>query len=215
MAAKKKHKLVERKVNDLIPYVNNSRVHDEEQVIQICSSIKEFGFTNPVLIDEENGIIAGHGRLMAAKKLELKTVPCIVLEGLSEAQKKAYVIADNSIALNSSWDMDKLSLELESLKTEDFDLDLLGFDENFFQVSTDEFFDVPDAPPASGDSDSGDREPRRTDEGYSAFELVMLHENKLRLIEVINEIKNDLSITATEDALMVLVDRYVSQEEIH
>ncbi|WP_175404695.1 ParB/Srx family N-terminal domain-containing protein, partial [Endozoicomonas atrinae] len=192
MAAKKKHKLVERKVNDLIPYVNNSRIHDEEQVIQICSSIKEFGFTNPVLIDEENGIIAGHGRLMAAKKLELKTVPCIVLEGLSEAQKKAYVIADNSIALNSSWDMDKLSLELESLKTEDFDLDLLGFDENFFQVSTDEFFDVPDAPPASGDSDSGDREPRRTDEGYSAFELVMLHENKLRLIEVINEIKNDL-----------------------
>ncbi len=214
MAAKKKHKLVDKKVNDLIPYVNNSRLHDEEQIIQICSSIKEFGFTNPVLIDEENGIIAGHGRLMAAKKLELKTVPCIVLVGLSEAQKKAYVIADNSIALNSSWDMDKLTLEMESLKTEDFDLDLLGFDENFFQVSTDEFFDVPDAPKASDDDDP-DRERRRTDEGYSAFELVMLHENKLRLIEVINEIKNDLSITATEDALMVLVDRYVSQEEIH
>ncbi|WP_257285167.1 ParB/Srx family N-terminal domain-containing protein [Endozoicomonas sp. SESOKO1] len=214
MTAKKKHKLVEKKVSDLIPYVNNSRVHDEEQIIQICSSIKEFGFTNPVLIDGENGVIAGHGRLMAAKKLELKTVPCIVLADLTEAQKKAYVIADNQIALNSSWDMEKLNLEMESLEAVDFDLDLLGFDENFFQVSTDEFFDVPEAPKASDDDDP-DRERKRTDDGYSAFELIMLHDNKLKLIEVINQIKNDLSITATEDALMVLVDKYVSQEEIH
>ncbi|MGO0304997.1 ParB/Srx family N-terminal domain-containing protein [Endozoicomonas acroporae] len=129
--AAKKYKMVDRKVSDLIPYVNNSRVHDEEQIIQICSSIKEFGFTNPVLIDEENGIIAGHGRLMAAKKLNLKTVPCIVLAGLSEAQKKAYVIADNSIALNSSWDMDVLSREVEALQAEDFDLNLLGFKDDF------------------------------------------------------------------------------------
>ncbi|MBO9484129.1 ParB N-terminal domain-containing protein [Salinisphaera sp. G21_0] len=129
--AAKKYKMVDRKVSDLIPYVNNSRVHDEEQIIQICSSIKEFGFTNPVLIDEENGIIAGHGRLMAAKKLNLKTVPCIVLAGLSEAQKKAYVIADNSIALNSSWNMDVLSREVEALQAEDFDLNLLGFKDDF------------------------------------------------------------------------------------
>ena len=129
--AAKKYPMVDRKVSDLIPYVNNSRIHSEEQVIQICSSIKEFGFTNPVLIDEENGIIAGHGRLMAAKKLKLKTVPCIVLAGLSEAQKKAYVIADNSIALNSSWDMDMLSREVEALQAEDFDLNLLGFDDDF------------------------------------------------------------------------------------
>ncbi|USE34098.1 ParB/Srx family N-terminal domain-containing protein [Endozoicomonas sp. SCSIO W0465] len=123
--------MVEKKVSDLIPYVNNSRVHDEEQIIQICSSIKEFGFTNPVLIDEENGVIAGHGRLMAAKKLNLKTVPCIVLAGLSKAQKKAYVIADNSIALNSSWNMDVLSREVEALQAEDFDLNMLGFNDDF------------------------------------------------------------------------------------
>ncbi|WP_067582375.1 ParB/Srx family N-terminal domain-containing protein [Endozoicomonas ascidiicola] len=129
--AAKKYKMVEKKVSDLIPYVNNSRVHDEEQIIQICSSIKEFGFTNPVLIDEDNGIIAGHGRLMAAKKLNLKTVPCIVLAGLSEAQKKAYVIADNSIALNSSWNMEVLSREVEALQAEDFDLNLLGFKDDF------------------------------------------------------------------------------------
>ncbi len=127
----KDHKVVKRKVGDLIPYVNNSRVHDDEQVIQICSSIKEFGFTNPVLIDESNGIIAGHGRLMAAKKLGLKTVPCILLAGLSEAQKKAYVIADNAIALNSSWDMEKLALEVEALQTDDFDLNMLGFNDDF------------------------------------------------------------------------------------
>lgn len=127
----KDHKIVRRKVGDLIPYVNNSRVHDEEQVIQICSSIKEFGFTNPVLIDDDNGIIAGHGRLMAAKKLDLKTVPCIVLAGLSEAQKKAYIIADNAIALNSSWDMEKLSLEVEALQADDFDLNMLGFNDDF------------------------------------------------------------------------------------
>ena len=129
--AAKKYKMVEKKVTDLIPYVNNSRVHDEEQIIQICSSIKEFGFTNPVLIDEENGIIAGHGRLVAAKKLNLKTVPCIVLAGLSEAQKKAYVISDNSIALNASWNMEMLSREVEALQAEDFDLNLLGFDDDF------------------------------------------------------------------------------------
>lgn len=145
--AAKKYKMVDRKVSDLIPYVNNSRVHDEEQIIQICSSIKEFGFTNPVLIDEENEIIAGHGRLMAAKKLNLKTVPCIVLAGLSEAQKKAYVIADNSIALNSSWDMDVLSREVEALQAEDFDLNLLGFKDDFMVTLFDDPAPEPEQKP--------------------------------------------------------------------
>ena len=113
-------------------------------MIQICSSIREFGFTNPVLIDEDNGIIAGHGRLMAAKKLELKTVPCLVLAGLSEAQKKAYVIADNSIALNSSWDMEKLSLEVDSLRAEDFNVDLLGFSDDFIISLGDEPAEQPE-----------------------------------------------------------------------
>lgn len=117
-----------RKVTDLIPYVNNSRTHSEEQVTQIASSIKEFGFTNPILIDDEGGIIAGHGRLMAAKKLGLTEVPTIVLEGLTEAQKKAYVIADNRLALNAGWDTTSLTAELERLKELDFDLDILGFD---------------------------------------------------------------------------------------
>lgn len=116
-----------RSVNDLIPYVNNSRTHSEEQVKQVASSIREFGFTNPILIDEDNGIIAGHGRLMAANKLALDEVPTITLTGLTEAQKKAYVIADNKLALNSGWDEDTLRNEIQHLSEIEFDLELLGF----------------------------------------------------------------------------------------
>ena len=117
-----------RNINDLIPYVNNSRTHSDEQVTQIASSIKEFGFTNPVLIDEKGGVIAGHGRIAAGKKLGLEQVPTITLEGLTDAQRKAYVIADNKLALNADWDFDLLKIEIESLQEDDFKLDLLGFD---------------------------------------------------------------------------------------
>jgi hypothetical protein len=115
-------------VQDLIPYVGNSRTHSDTQIAQVASSIKEFGFTNPILIDESNGIIAGHGRLMAAKKLGLSEVPTITLEGLTEAQKKAYVIADNKLALNAGWDEQTLMTELQQLQKLDFDLELTGFD---------------------------------------------------------------------------------------
>ena len=119
--------IVYRSIDDLIPYVNNSRTHSDEQVTQIASSIREFGFTNPVLIDEQGGIIAGHGRLMAAKKLKLEQVPTITLVGLSDAQRKAYVIADNKLALNAGWDLELLKIEIDELKDLDFDIDLLGF----------------------------------------------------------------------------------------
>lgn len=125
------YKQIISQVSDLIPYVNNSRTHSEEQVNQIASSIKEFGFTNPILIDEQGGIIAGHGRVLAANKLKIDTLPCIILAGLTEAQKKAYIITDNQLALNSGWDLDTLKLELENLKELDFDLELLGFDDYF------------------------------------------------------------------------------------
>lgn len=117
------------KTDKLIPYARNSRTHSESQVAQIAGSIREFGFTNPVLIDNENGIIAGHGRVMAAQKLGLKEVPCIRLSHLTETQRKAYVIADNKLALNSGWDEGMLALELAELKDDDFDLSLIGFDD--------------------------------------------------------------------------------------
>lgn len=119
--------IVYKKVNELIPYINNSRTHSEEQVNQIVASINEFGFTNPILIDEKDNIIAGHGRLLASKKLKMEEVPCIVLSGLTESQKKAYIIADNKMALNAEWDDELLKIELENLKELDFDLELTGF----------------------------------------------------------------------------------------
>ena len=123
----------------LIPYVNNSRTHSDKQVTEIASSIKEFGFTNPVLIDKENTIIAGHGRLLASKKLGLKKVPTILLENLSEAQKKAYIIADNKLALNAGWDEELLSIELK-------ELDELGYDTSLTGFSEDELSDILDKP---------------------------------------------------------------------
>lgn len=118
-----------KSVDELIPYSKNARLHSEAQVAQIAASIIEFGFTNPVLIDGEKGIIAGHGRLMAAKKLGLKEVPVVVLDHLSETQKKAYIIADNKLAENAGWDEEILASELADLKDENFNLDLIGFED--------------------------------------------------------------------------------------
>ena len=128
-----------KKTSDLIPYVNNTRTHSDEQVNQIASSIKEFGFTNPVLLDEKDGVIAGHGRIMAAKLLKMEEVPTITLIGLTEAQIKAYIIADNKIALNSGWDEDLLQLELMSLDELGFDYSELGFDFEFEDVIDEDF----------------------------------------------------------------------------
>jgi len=117
----------EIEVSKLIPYINNARTHSESQINQIAASIKEFGFRNPILIDGDNGIIAGHGRVMAAKKLGLTTIPYIDCSDLTEAQKKAYIIADNKIALNAGWDEELLKLELEDIEVSDIDMELLGF----------------------------------------------------------------------------------------
>ena len=120
-------KIEQVKLDALIPYARNSRTHSDAQVAQIAASIKEFGFTNPVLIDETGSIIAGHGRVMAARKLAIADVPSIRLTHLTEAQKKAYVIADNKLALNAGWDDEMLAVELTDLKDMGFDLDLTGF----------------------------------------------------------------------------------------
>ena len=114
-------------IETLIPYANNARTHSEAQVAQIAASIREFGFNNPVLIDEQSGIIAGHGRVLAARKLELDSVPCIRLNHLSETQRRAYIIADNKLAINAGWDDELLALEFEGLGEEGFDLELTGF----------------------------------------------------------------------------------------
>ena len=116
-------------IDRLIPFATNPRTHSEAQIAQIAASIREFGFTNPILVDSKAGVIAGHGRLLAARKLNLAEVPVIVLDHLTENQKRAYVIADNKLALNAGWDEELLRLELAALRDEDFGLDVLGFED--------------------------------------------------------------------------------------
>ena len=146
-------KIIEIKLNDLVPYTGNSRTHSDQQVNQIAASIKEFGFTNPVLVDTEGGIIAGHGRVMAAQKLGLDAVPTICLDHLSDAQRRAYVIADNKLALNAGWNEEALAAEIARLTEEDFDINLLGFDDSEIDLllnETDEGLndgdEIPDEP---------------------------------------------------------------------
>ena len=111
----------------LVPYERNARTHSAEQVAQIAASIQEFGFTNPILVDSDDGILAGHGRLAAAKDLGLAEVPVVVLDHLTPTQRRAYVIADNKLALNAGWDVDMLASEIEELQAVEFDLSLLGW----------------------------------------------------------------------------------------
>lgn len=128
MTAQQKLKIVYRPLKDLIPYAKNARLHSELQIAQIAASIKEFGFNQPILLDGKNGIIAGHGRFEAAFKLAMHEVPTIDLAHLTETQKRAYVIADNKIALNSEWDREMLALEIGDLRDAGYDLGILAFD---------------------------------------------------------------------------------------
>lgn len=146
---------IEKKnIDSLIPYARNSRTHSDEQISQVAASIKEFGWTNPVLLDGDNGIIAGHGRVMAAKKLGITEIPCIELSHLTEAQKRAYIIADNKLALNAGWDDEMLAVEFAELDDLGFDLSLTGFDDVEIDALTPEIIeegltdedDVPDLP---------------------------------------------------------------------
>jgi len=130
MASNKFPTIKTKSIDLLIPYARNSRTHSDVQVGQIAASIKEFGFLNPVIIDGDNGIIAGHGRVLAAKKLGMTELPCVEASHLTDTQRRAYIIADNKLALNAGWDDEMLRLEFDELSSAGFDLDLTGFHES-------------------------------------------------------------------------------------
>ena len=140
--------IVQQPLEALLPYARNSRTHSDEQVAQIAASIREFGFTNPVLVDGANGIVAGHGRVMAAKLLGLAEAPTVNVGWMTEAQRRAYVIADNQIALNAGWDMDALAAEMADLDGAGFDLAVLGLDADELDAIMGE--GEPEAEPAAG-----------------------------------------------------------------
>lgn len=142
-----KHVIEYIKVTDLKHYARNARTHSEAQIAQLIASIREFGFTNPVLVDENNELIAGHGRTTAAAQMGLADVPAIRLSGLTDAQKKALRLADNRLALNAAWDEELLRIELDELVSLDYDLDLMGFDEAEIEILLgDDWADAPTAP---------------------------------------------------------------------
>ena len=116
-------------IDKLIPYINNARTHSPEQINKLRSSLREFGFINPVIVDKDYNIIAGHGRVIAAKAENFTEVPCVLVDHLTEAQKKAYIIADNRMALDAGWDEELLRVEIEALQAEAFDVSLTGFDD--------------------------------------------------------------------------------------
>ena len=116
-------------ISKLIPYINNARTHSKEQITKLRSSLREFGFINPVIIDNEYNVIAGHGRIEAAKQENITEVPCVFVEYLTPAQKRAYIIADNRMAMDAGWDEELLKIEIEALQSEAFDIDLTGFEE--------------------------------------------------------------------------------------
>jgi ParB-like chromosome segregation protein Spo0J len=161
MAASKELAMAKRielwPIDRLVPFERNARTHDAAQLAQLRASIQEFGFTNPILVDGKDGVIAGHGRLEAARELGLAEVPVVVLDHLSAEQKRAYVIADNKLALNAGWDEELLRLEVMSLNLADFDLDLLGFDEKELAGLLDpERIDEPTANSSSADDHARD-----------------------------------------------------------
>ena len=131
-------------IEKLVPYVNNARTHSPEQVNKLRSSLREFGFINPVIIDRDYGVIAGHGRILAAKEEGITEVPCVFVDYLTEAQKKAYILADNRMAMDAGWDEELLRIEIESLQGADFDVSLTGFDEKELSRLFDDGNDVED-----------------------------------------------------------------------
>lgn len=207
--------VVIRPLDSLVPYERNPNTHPEEQIEQIANSIRQWGWTVPVLIDEKGMVIAGHGRVYAARKLGMDEVPCIVADRWSEEQKRAYVIADNKLQEGSEWDYATMASELRDLMDGGFDVDLTGISNTELQVfsgteSDDEFsFDFsPDISPVNmsepvGMSDEGPR--KKTDEGYVEFAIVMQEENKRRLMTRLNEIKEKHGVESNEDALMIMV----------
>ena len=161
-------KVKQTKLKDLKPYENNPRLHSELQIIQIATSIKEFGFINPILADEKNMILAGHGRFLASQRLELDKVPVVVVEGLSEAQKKALVIADNKIASNSEWDEDLLWEEIRKLNELGFDINKLAFEEM-------EVLPMIDPNVVSDLTGEWEDMPEFTEDDKTAFRTILVH----------------------------------------
>ena len=195
-----------KSIDLLIPYAKNARIHNEAQIAQIAGSIKEFGFNNPVLIDKDNGIIAGHGRVMAARKLGLKEVPTIQLDHLSENQRKAFILADNRIAMNSHWDEEILSLELSDLK-DALDLTDLGFEVAELDKLMNGILPLDEMP----DLRIGDREPIQQMTFKLHDDQVDTVDQAIEYVKKNFDIKNELNENSNGNALAMMAELFMTQ----
>lgn len=195
-----------KNIDSLIPYAKNARIHNEAQIAQIAGSIKEFGFNNPVLIDKDNGIIAGHGRVMAARKLGLKEVPTIQLDHLSETQRKAFILADNRIAMNSHWDEEILSLELSDLK-DALDLTDLGFEVPELDKLMNGIIPLDEMP----DLRIGDREPIQQMTFKLHDDQVDTVDQAIEYVKKNFDIKNELNENSNGNALAMMAELFMTQ----
>jgi ParB-like chromosome segregation protein Spo0J len=195
-----------KSIDLLIPYAKNARIHNEAQIAQIAGSIKEFGFNNPVLIDKDNGIIAGHGRVMAARKLGLQEVPTIQLDHLSENQRKAFILADNRIAMNSHWDEEILSLELSDLK-DALDLTDLGFEVAELDKLMNGILPLDEMP----DLRIGDREPIQQMTFKLHDDQVDTVDQAIEYVKKNFDIKNELNENSNGNALAMMAELFMTQ----
>lgn len=223
-----------KNTDTLVPYARNAKHHPQSQVDELCLLIKEFGFVNPVLVDQAGEIIAGHGRVLAAQQLGMEKVPCVVLNHLTEDQRKALRLADNKVSSKSTWNIQHIADELNALNLSGFELHLTSFSDSEINslisdadsIIPDEFLEpaprieapvverepVSKPPPkeVSGELERIEPTPRpkATDDDYSNFELVMLHPNKVKLVELLARIKEQQQLDKVEDAMMVLVNSW-------
>lgn len=212
-----------KRITELVPFEHNARTHPEHQIEQLVQNIGRFGFYNPIIIDERRNVIAGHGRLLAARRMGMDQVPCITIAGLTEHERRALVLADNKISLNAAWDLEKVRDELAFLADSEFDLELTGFQDHEIDALLESTGDilppdieselVPTVPvqervkevPYQEPEPQEHRSPSASDDQYSRFDLVMLHTNKAELVEVLSDRKAEMMYDKLEDALMDII----------
>lgn len=210
------------KIGKILPYAQNARTHSESQVQDIVRSISEFGFVNPCIVDEEGNLISGHGRVMAANELGMKDVPVVRLSHLNKDQVKALRLADNRISLSSHWDFEKLADELSALAETNFDLSVTGFDSQELEALLSNANSIlPHIPIEGGEgrgipNNNNDElqrvQPKSSDDKHSTFEIIMVHTNKIQLVEVLDKVRQENALPKIEDALMLILNYYVENE---
>jgi hypothetical protein len=187
-------------IDKLVPYAKNSRTHSEEQIAQLAASIKEWGFTSAVLVDEQGGIIAGHGRVMAARKLGMESLPVMVAAGWTEAQKRAYAIADNKLALNAGWDNELLALELAELGDLGFDLGLIGMSADEIEDITTEVEDIATADQIGRANENGRLE-KYLDQNIKMIRLTYSSEEYQIVYDAIEKVRKALNLDNMSDTI--------------